>query len=346
MKRFMALSIALVFGLSLVSAFFMTASAEAVTLRWAHAAPKRGMPVKIFDGFVKEVDQQTQGRVKIKVFWAQSLCKVMDMPECIKSGLADVGWLAHTYHPGYDELGNLMQVNNIFYDGSGVEHVKNWIKFEKQYPEYRGSFAKQKMIPIAYRYYDTNQIWSKKPIRTLDDLKGLKIRSVGKFPQAAFSAVGAVPVYISAFEMYSSLQKNIISAISINTETGALFKLHKIAGHLTMVNGAAGTGVFAMNLKKFDQLSPSDRKTLQRLGESLSLKLAKMVDDGRQAQLKKIKKDAPGFSISHVPKSELEKWRNHPKFVSFSKQWMNKAEKDGLSAKDGLEAWKAIVNDN
>jgi len=67
---------------------------EVIELRFAHHNPPQGSTtVKFIDPWAKQVEEATNGRVKMTMYPAQTLAKSMEMIEALQGGVADVGWL-------------------------------------------------------------------------------------------------------------------------------------------------------------------------------------------------------------------------------------------------------------
>jgi TRAP-type C4-dicarboxylate transport system substrate-binding protein len=115
--------------------------------------------------------------------------------------------------------------------------------------------------------YGGANITSKKPLCTLDDFKGLKLRTIG--PQASlWKEIGVSTVYISGGELYLSLQTNVVDAYTWSNQSVYKMKMsevtkYTICGHpMPMGNSAAsGNGCLPVNEKAFNEL-PADLQVI------------------------------------------------------------------------------------
>jgi TRAP-type C4-dicarboxylate transport system substrate-binding protein len=97
---------------------------------------------------------------------------------------------------------------------------------------------------------------SKKPIRKLEELKGMKVRSTGGIMADIVQALGAVPVMLPASEYYTGFQRGVFDAI-LSHDTGfVVFRVNEIGKYVTELNITQGNTEFALNKKFFDQLPP------------------------------------------------------------------------------------------
>lgn len=101
-------------------------------------------------------------------------------------------------------------------------------------------------------------IMSNKPVRTMDDLKGLKIRTMqSKYHMAAFNAFGANATPISYAELYSSLQTGVVDGAEAANTNYFEKKFYEVAPYWGQVGWTILTAPLIMSEKKFASL-PSD----------------------------------------------------------------------------------------
>ena len=74
--------------------------AAEITLNLGHPFPEKLVTLTSWEKwFAQEIEKRTDGRVKIKIFWAQSLGKTSDLPDLVKSGGVDMTMLVPGYYP-------------------------------------------------------------------------------------------------------------------------------------------------------------------------------------------------------------------------------------------------------
>ena len=104
MKRMYVLLIAAVWSLALITPMFSNTcmaqeAFKPVTLKYADATPQKSWFGNHHKWWANEVEKRTRGRVKVQIFWMESLVKWKDMLPGVQSRMADLGWLSSTYHP-------------------------------------------------------------------------------------------------------------------------------------------------------------------------------------------------------------------------------------------------------
>jgi len=184
-------------------------------------------------GFAKQADALTAGKVKFQIFPAGTIGSPLKITESVQKKVAPAG---HTW-PGYDW--GVDKAAAIFggyvgsppaeallhwiYAGGGIDLWKQW-RMEKF-----GVVG----IPCG-SHSDEIHMHSRKPVRTLEDLKGLKLRTSGAWAEIA-TTLGASTVILPGGEVYPALERGVVDAIEwatpgINHSLG----FHKVAKYIIL----------------------------------------------------------------------------------------------------------------
>lgn len=314
---------------------------DTTVLRWSHPSPKRGFEPELMDWIKNEIETRTNGRVTIEVYWGGSLANFKEMAEAVKSGLADIGWISAAYHTGYGELTGVAHATSLFNpEPDPVRYMEKWYEMFDRMPGFYEDFEKSNMVPISPVYYDEYWFFSKKPIRNIEDLKGVKIRAVSEGRQVAMKAVGASPVFIGAGEMYSALEKGIIDCVSYSPDTAKRYNIHEITKYVTRTNLQPGVAYWCINLDSFKKLSWIDQKTLLRIGREAALKKAAWMAKERERALQTFR-DA-GLEIIDFPEADKKKLDQLDAYQEYTRKWIAEKEKKGLPARKALDLYCEI----
>ncbi len=346
MKKLHGLMIlcALIYAISLVIPSAPVFADDSMVIRWAHPSPKRGFEPEHFDWWTKEIQARTDGRIKIEVYWGGALANFKEMAEAVKDGLTDVGWVTSAYHPGYLEMVRAAHsVALLNPEKDPVNYMEKWNRYLEKLPEFYSYEAKKNnMVPISAIYYDEYWIFSKKPIRTIADLKGLKIRAISAPHQVVFKAVGASPTFIGAGEMYSALEKGIIDAVCYSPDTAKRYNIHEITKYLTKISLQPGCAYWTMNLGTFQKLSWLDQKILLDMGRQASMDKAAFMAEERGRALETFKK--AGMEIIEFPEADVNKLKNLPEFKEYAQVWVNEKAAMGMPAEKAMETYCEIFD--
>jgi TRAP-type C4-dicarboxylate transport system substrate-binding protein len=184
---------------------------------------------------------------------------------------------------------------------------------------------------------DSASLMSKsKPIRTIDDLKGMKIRTPSAAQSAQLTALGATPIDMPVTQIYNSLDRGVIDATMIPMSAALDFKLIEVAKYFT-VNAPLGRSPFvvALNKNRYDKL-PADLKKIvdDTTGLQLSLKGAASYDRQNNAAIDAVKKDRELITLSA---DERKRWQDA--FRPLIQQKAEEGEKAGLPARGLINAY-------
>ena len=168
--------------------------------------------------FAANVDKMSNGRIQIEVFPAGTLGPGLKVSDTVKNGVADMG---HTWM-GYDWGKDKTTVLFGGYAGSSdTEKMLHWL-YRGGGVELQAEFRDKEFglvsMPLFVRTAEVF-LHSRKPVRTLADLQGLKLRTAGAWLEIS-KGMGAAPVTTPGGEVYTALERGTIDA----TEWGTLWE--------------------------------------------------------------------------------------------------------------------------
>jgi len=129
------------------------------------------------------------------------LAKGTDSWNAVKTGMADMGWCVHGFWPDMTPLADVMNLPNLQFKTAEKGSEVLWKLYEK-YPEFQAQF-KDVHVLVLHTSSPYFLITTKKQIKTLEDIKGMKIRALGGVATDQLKALGAVPMLIPMADTYS-----------------------------------------------------------------------------------------------------------------------------------------------
>jgi TRAP-type C4-dicarboxylate transport system substrate-binding protein len=184
---------------------------------------------------------------------------------------------------------------------------------------------------------DTASLMSKnKPIRTLEDLKGMKIRTLSAAQSAQLEALGATPIDMPVTQIYNALDRGVIDATMIPMSAALDFKLIEVARYFT-VDAPLGRSPFlvAMNKNRYERLPAHLRKIIDdTTGLALSLKGAATYDRKNKEALEAARK-----TREVIPLSAEERKRWLEAFKPLIARTVEQGEQAGLPARGLVGAY-------
>ena len=214
--------------------------------------------------FAKNVSKLSDGRIEIEVFPAGTLGPGLKVSETVKNGVADMG---HTWM-GYDWGKDKTTVLFGGYPGSvDTEKMLHWL-YRGGGVDLQAEFRDQKFDLISMPLFiRTAEVFlhSRKPVRTLKDLQGLKLRTAGAWLEISKS-MGAAPVTTPGGEIYTALERGTIDA----TEWGTLWEnitpgFDKVAKYVIIPGIHQPTAPFELVINKnsWGKLSKADQQIIK-----------------------------------------------------------------------------------
>jgi len=259
---------------AVAASFAMPGSAFAAEHKWKLAASWGGGPLMEIGAkaFANKVNMLTEGRIEIKVFPAGQLSKGLEVRSAVAKGVAEAG---HTW-PGYDWGKDKTTVLFGGYAGAmDTEKMLHWI-YEGGGLEMWKQFNDEKFNLVSFPCFVRTAeafLHSRKAVRTLADLNGLKFRTAGAW-LAISKGLGAAPVTMPGGEVYTSLERGAIDA----TEWGTLYEnqsvgFHKIAKYVIIPGIHQPTAPFevVINKKAFAKLSDRDKQLVEMAAKMVTI---------------------------------------------------------------------------
>lgn len=237
-------------------------AADTITWKMASSWPKGTILQKTADQFALNVEKMSGGRLVIKSYAAGVLMGALEVNDGVRMGTIDAAHCSPAYQMGklpaaplfgYIPFGmDVLPYLTWFYQGGGAA------LYQELYAAYDLGFAAPcGMLPSE------NLAWSNKPIRSLEDFKGLKFRTSGFWGEILTEA-GASVMMLPAGEIYEALQRKVLDAgeFSIPSMDKDL-AFHEIAKYL-LVPGIHQPSTFldiTVNKKSWAAL-PEDLKAI------------------------------------------------------------------------------------
>src|SRR6266436_9518630 len=232
-------------------------------------SPQHHLTAVVLQGWANEVEKATGGRVKL-----QMLPKHPAAPpgtfDAVRDGLVDVSYVTASYTPARHILplvaelpgaGETAEINSVAYNRI------HWRYLEKA-NEYRGVHL------IGVFTHGPGQMFNtKRPIKTLTDLQGMKIRTGGGIAEAMARALGASAFVKPAPESYELLSSGIADGVFFPQESIVSFKLDQLVKYATLFPGGFYSSSFGffMNEDKWHKLAKQDQEVVNKFsGEYLA----------------------------------------------------------------------------
>ncbi len=323
MNNAMKLSLA---GL-VAAAFAAPAHAQTTLTMSSWVSPAHHLTHTVLAGWAGEVEKATAGRVKF-----QMLPKHPSAPpgtfDAVRDGLVDMSYVTASYTPArhvmplmpeLPGMGDSSEVNSVAYSRI------YWKHFHKL-GEYNG------VKLLAVFTHGPGQMFTKKTIKGIDDLKGLKIRTGGGIAEKVANALGASAFVKPAPESYELLSSGVADGVFFPFESIVSFKLDTVIGQATVFPGGMYSSAFGyfMNQQKWDKLAKQDQDAITKIaGENLARFAGKSWDNADKLGIEGLKK--ANVPIVNAPPAFVDEVRRRSGPVI--DEWIKAAGAKGVDGK-------------
>lgn len=307
-------------------------AAEVIELKLAHFMPTTHVQhLKTYVPFAQNVEKLTNGRVKIKIYPAGTLGAPAQLPEIVKTGVADIAFIFPSMTAGRFPRTSAFDLPFLFSSSTQTTRVAYEL-----FDRYLADDYKDYKVLWLYAS-DTGQIYSAtRPIKTLEDLKGMKMRTPSATMSDALKRLGANPVGLPITELQMALDKHVIDGALTPNTVVADFKLYHQIKHITQADVYVSLLAVLMNKKKFDSLPPYAKKAIeQAAGKQWGLHAARIYDDYAAETVRTMR---TGGKVAIYDLSATEKKKLQERLKGMESDWIKKNSGRGIKAREMVDA--------
>ena len=313
----------------------LPATAQKQTLRMAYWTGPSHQMVQTLVAWIKTIEEASGGNLTVELDKA-ALGKMEAQYDLIRNGVRDMVWAVPGYTVGRFELLQEAELP-LLCPNPTVCNPALWNWYTKNGLAEK-EFTDTKLITTFVG--GPFQIHTVKPVKTLEDVRALKIRASGpSLPGAKALGFNAVP--LPPTEVYEAIQKGTVDGAEFPWEAMPSFRINELVkAHLEMPSGlGAPAFVIVANTKAFENLTPANQAALMKAGGEVG---AALIGKAWTAADERGRADAQnrGQVIETVAPAELEKWRQL--LNPLTDEWIAKADKKGLDGRKLLDDFRAL----
>jgi TRAP-type C4-dicarboxylate transport system substrate-binding protein len=315
-------------------------SAETFNLRFSSAFPvMQTITGKVIKPWIEEINKKGKGKIKITLFPAGALGKAPEQYDLAEKGIADFSYHLADYTPGRFPLTTVFSLPFMVPSGEKVSEAM-W-KLYQANDKYKEEYSKVKVLAL-FGHPGGHFHTVKKPIKTIADFKGLKIRTANPAISEALKIWGAIPVAMPITETYQSLGRGVIDGTVLVWEGMQVFKLNEVCKYGTVADLYTMPMMIVMNKDKWESL-PADLKELIDSTSGLELsKKAGAAFDGMEIPFRKLslKNGMKEIILSPEEKEKLRK-----STMPLRDSWVKEYTEKGYPAQEILDAALKYINE-
>jgi TRAP-type transport system periplasmic protein len=242
------------------------AQVKQTILKFADWNPAQAGVGKIHQQWADMIEKNSNGQLKVQIYFTESLLKQAEVLKGTQSGIADISY----YTTGTDKfLQPLSLVTRLPFLGmpSTIAATAVWEGLYNKFPEIQKEWNNLKIVSIASMPAD-HLNFTKKAVHVPADIKGMKIIGRGEWP-AALQNMGAAGLELSIGDWYTALDRGLAEGeithfpVMVSVKILELLKNHTIAGQGGV---SMAMSMFIMNVDTWNKLSPDLQKVIMDAG--------------------------------------------------------------------------------
>lgn len=278
---------------------------------------------------MEELKKRSKGRIGYTLFAGGALGKGPEHYDIVAKGLSDMGYFTATWTPGRFPLTDVLSLAT-WVDGKDIATEIGNAMYQRILSR---EFPGVKMVELNGCIQSF--LWTKKPIRTLEDAKGLRIRSPGGHQTHYIRAIGAEPVFMPLGDVYFAMETGTVDGIVTCPPQFLGFKLNEVAKYGVVATfGCVSEGVivFGESWKRipdemkpvFEEVCHNPYRTTGGLTREVYKEMMTEIAD------KKVE-------LYNLPGKEAERW--YERFREVTKKWVADLEGKGLPARQVVKMY-------
>ncbi len=267
-------------ALAVIALSLFAGVAHARQVKLGHLAPTNDPRHAVLEKFGETVKAKTNGALEVKVFPSSTLGGEREMFEQAQAGVTEialVGGVVSNFFPQWSII-------DMPFLWKSNEHLRAFMnsKIASEWSNQMGAKLGVEMLAFLERN-PRILVSSKKPVRSMADLKGMKVRVPNiKVYTDAWRAFGVEPVPMPAADFYMGLRLGTIDGMENPVEVMAHWKIYEVAKYLSLTNHMH-SGFFLIASKKFmDSLTDAQRKVLRDAALEAQAALGKANAEGER----------------------------------------------------------------
>lgn len=223
-------------------------------------------PWKLYEEWAQSVEQRTKGRVQFELTSLPELGLVgAETIRVLKTGVVDVTETYGGYVAGELPLLEILEMPGIFPDPETAKKaILAWKSTEAKILD-----EKANAVLLAMAVYPDQAIWSKKPLRKLEDFKGLKIRVHSVALSSLVAGLGGEPLTVAFAETYTALERGTLDAAISGTKPGYGLRWYEVSKYLVGPISMRPHVSLAINKNTWKRLPPDLQAILKEEAEKL-----------------------------------------------------------------------------
>jgi TRAP-type C4-dicarboxylate transport system substrate-binding protein len=297
-----------------------------ILLRCAGTMPLDHFMTKNLYHYSQLVDGKTGGRIKVEVYPSNQLFSDKDFPKALPSGAVDMAQVNLAMWAGLIPPLAVFDIPFFFRDR---DHYKRSLDAPGIRSLLEREFENRGVKLLYWMDYGFMTLIGKKPIKTLEEFKGKRVRGYGEISTEMIKNLGGAPVFLSVSEVYIALQRGTMDGVLTSLGTAYERKFYEVVKYcLLFKDGELNVPPpVLMNSKKFQEMPPELQNSLIEAGKEARVSAYDECQKGMEKFLAGMKEK--GMDIFSLAPEEKKRWKEANRNIL-----MNYVERTGAVGKE------------
>jgi TRAP-type C4-dicarboxylate transport system substrate-binding protein len=290
--------------------------------------------------FIKRVGELSDNKVKIEYYPSEQLGKLKDYLNLCGEGILDIAYVPPSFYAGQVPLNTALILP---FWTHAVEGTTIYNRLVEACPEINQEFLKYRVRPLIINstsQYDVGTV--KKPVRSPEDLKNLKLKTSGGLFDKIARQYGIITVTLAAPEVYEATQRGIVDGNIFSYPSVKGYRVNELQKYHTYGLRMGGyPSSYQINEKKWQKLPKGVQTVLQDAAKDAARYSAENWDKETIRLLEDFEKG--GMVIHRVQAQDRPKWETPLKGIE--EIWIQEMEKKNLPGRKVFEILKNICQE-
>jgi len=310
MKRILSIAIIIVLTVTVGMAVAGTYDGKAVKAKLASEEIEGDFMTVWARNFADHMKKWSGGKIDVEVYPYGTLGATGDINELAQMGVVEFVFSDYAWISSFVPQAQVLALNYLF-PTEKVPEVLDWMIRNGEFmPLMEEAFRKNGLVPLSIMFEGWQWMTSKKPVNSLADVQGLKLRLMSsKLLVEDYKAFGAAPTPMSYGEVYSGLQMGLIDA-----QVNPLFaiysmKFYEVQNYVTQLKSEPFIGIPTVNQKFFDGLPEEVQQEMRRFWIDAIIPAGKWITERNAADKEKMMKAKPELKFTVLDDATIAQFK-------------------------------------
>lgn len=289
--------------LSLSSAAF---AEEPVLLRYGDPGPPTAsIHTDLIAPWAEKVNKEGAGALDVKVFVGYSLVNMVNTLDRVADGVADLAFCI--LGPVSSQFPKTL-VATLPFEARNAHEAG--LALQRLYDEGIIADEWKKVKPIAFGDFANLTYHTSAPVKTLDDLKGMKISVQGRIEGQTLEALGGTPITLPINEVYEALKRGTVVGAAIGWPADVDFKLTEVTKHHLRESLGGASAVMIMNNNTYAKLAGKAKQVIDaNIGTGYTNWFNKVIDDTERRNIDKVQNKMKDQTVIRLSDQQRAQWK-------------------------------------